>query len=58
MRITPAILPENFEQIVDKLFLLEGLCDRVQIDLCDGVFGLEKNMASVRGCFTSGWVFV
>ena len=42
MTITPAILPENFEQIVDKLFILEGLCDRVQIDLCDGVFGLEK----------------
>lgn len=42
MKITPAILPDNFEQIVDKLFVLEGLCDRVQIDLCDGVFGLEK----------------
>ncbi len=42
MFITPAIFPENFEQLIDKLFLLEGLCDRVQIDLCDGVFGLEK----------------
>lgn len=42
MFITPAILPENFEQIIDKLFLIEGLCDRVQIDICDGVFGLEK----------------
>jgi ribulose-phosphate 3-epimerase len=42
MDITPAIFPENFEQIVDKLFVLEGLCERVQIDLCDGVMGLEK----------------
>lgn len=42
MNITPAILPENFEQIIDKLFIIEGLCKRVQIDLCDGVFGLEK----------------
>jgi ribulose-phosphate 3-epimerase len=42
MNITPAILPENFEQIINKLFILEGLCKRVQIDLCDGVFGLEK----------------
>jgi ribulose-phosphate 3-epimerase len=42
MFITPAVLPENFEQIIDKLFLIEGLCDRVQIDICDGVFGLEK----------------
>lgn len=42
MTITPAILPENFEQIVEKLFILEGLTERVQIDICDGVFGLEK----------------
>lgn len=42
MLITPAILPENFEQIVDKLFVLEGVITRVQIDICDGVFGLEK----------------
>lgn len=42
MQITPAILPENFEQIIEKLFLLEGLTKRVQIDICDGVFGLEK----------------
>ncbi len=42
MLITPAILPHNIEQLTDKLFLLEGLCERVQIDLCDGIFGLEK----------------
>lgn len=42
MQITPAILPENFEQIVEKLFILEGIAERVQIDICDGVFGLEK----------------
>lgn len=42
MIITPAIFPESFEQIVEKLFLLEGLCERVQIDICDGVFGLQK----------------
>ncbi len=42
MIITPAILPHNFDQLIDKLFMLEGLCERVQIDLCDGIFGLEK----------------
>lgn len=42
MIITPAILPQNLEQLTARLFLLEGLCERVQIDLCDGVFGLEK----------------
>lgn len=42
MLITPAILPKNFEELNHKLFMLEGLCDVVQIDLCDGVFGLEK----------------
>ena len=42
MIIVPAILAENFEQIIEKLFFMEGLSERVQIDLCDGVFGLEK----------------
>ncbi len=42
MIITPAILPHNFDQLISKLFMLEGLCERVQIDLCDGIFGLEK----------------
>lgn len=42
MIITPAILPANFTELNAKLFMLEGVCERVQIDLCDGVFGLEK----------------
>jgi ribulose-phosphate 3-epimerase len=42
MTITPAILPLSFEHLVSDLFKLEGLCNRVQIDICDGVFGLEK----------------
>ena len=42
MIITPAILPKNHEELVHKLFMLEGLCRVVQVDLCDGVFGLEK----------------
>jgi pentose-5-phosphate-3-epimerase len=48
MLITPAILPENYEQLVHKLFVLEGLIPRVQIDLCDGVFGLEKTWLPYR----------
>ncbi len=42
MIITPAILPKNYEELNHKLFMLEGLSNVVQIDLCDGVFGLEK----------------
>ena len=42
MIITPAILPNNFEELHDKLFQLEGVSRRVQIDLCDGRAGLEK----------------
>ena len=42
MIITPAILPKNFTELNHKLFMLEGLCERIQIDLCDGIFGLEK----------------
>ncbi len=42
MNIFPTILTDSYEDITHKLFLVEGLCERVQIDLCDGVFGLEK----------------
>ncbi len=42
MTITPAILPTNFEELHDKLFQLEGVSHRVQIDICDGRLGLEK----------------
>lgn len=42
MNITPAILPHSFEEIQEKLSRVENLATRVQIDLCDGVFGREK----------------
>ena len=42
MIITPAILPKSFEELHHKLFMLEGLSEVIQIDLCDGIFGLEK----------------
>jgi ribulose-phosphate 3-epimerase len=42
MNITPAILPHSFEEITEKLSRVEGLVTKVQIDLCDGVFGREK----------------
>ncbi len=42
MQIIPAILPHNFEEITEKLSRVEGLVSKVQIDICDGVFGLEK----------------
>lgn len=42
MSIIPAILPHNFEEMTEKLSRIEGLAPLVQIDLCDGVFGLER----------------
>jgi ribulose-phosphate 3-epimerase len=42
MTITPAILPHSYDEITEKLSRVEGLANRVQIDLCDGVFGREK----------------
>lgn len=42
MLIVPAVFQDNFEQVVHELFIFEGLCERVQIDLCDGVFGAQK----------------
>jgi ribulose-phosphate 3-epimerase len=42
MNITPAILPHSFEEVTEKLSRIEGICTKVQIDLCDGIFGREK----------------
>lgn len=42
MNVTPAILPKSFEELTEKLSRIEGLSSLVQIDLCDGVFGLDK----------------
>lgn len=42
MNIIAAILPHSFEEIVEKASCIEGVLSKVQIDLCDGVFGREK----------------
>lgn len=42
MNITPAILPHSFDEVTEKLSRVDGIASRVQIDLCDGVFGREK----------------
>lgn len=42
MQVTPAILPQNFEEILEKLESLNYVTSLVQIDLCDGEFGLLK----------------
>lgn len=48
MVITPAILPATYAVLHDVLFSIEGAVHRVQIDLCDGVFGLEKTWLPYR----------
>ncbi|MBP6948683.1 MAG: hypothetical protein KBC41_02270 [Candidatus Pacebacteria bacterium] len=40
MQVTPAILPITFNEITDKLAKLEYASSLVQIDLCDGEFGM------------------
>ncbi|MEZ0208782.1 MAG: hypothetical protein ACAH17_01240 [Candidatus Paceibacterota bacterium] len=42
MNITPAILPHSFEEVTEKLSRIEVISAKVQIDLCDGIFGREK----------------
>ncbi len=42
MNIVPAILTYSFEEVKEKLSRLEGLVTHVQIDVCDGVFGMYK----------------
>lgn len=38
MEIIPAILPKKFSEIEEKIELIKGLSDIVQIDICDGKF--------------------
>ena len=42
MQVTPAILPLTFDEILEKLEKLNYVTSRVQIDLCDGEFGILK----------------
>ncbi len=36
--ILPAILPKNYDDLKNKISLMHGIVDFVQIDLCDGIF--------------------
>lgn len=38
MEIIPAILPKNFNDLIEKLSLVKGIVPLVQIDITDGVF--------------------
>lgn len=38
MDIIPAILPKDFNELEDKVNLVKGFVDTVQIDICDGQF--------------------
>lgn len=49
MTITPTILAPSFEHVVERLFLLEGVTEWVQIDVCDGIFGLERTWLPKEG---------
>jgi ribulose-phosphate 3-epimerase len=41
--IIPAILPESFDDLKDKMALVNGLTGIVQIDICDGKFVQSKS---------------
>ena len=47
MQVTPAILPLTFDEILEKLEKLNYATSLVQIDLCDGEFGLLKTWLPV-----------
>lgn len=40
--IIPAILPKDFDELEEKLELIRGFADEVQIDICDGAFVPSK----------------
>jgi len=37
-QVLPAIIPQSFEDLEDKMFLVKGIANLVQIDVCDGNF--------------------
>jgi ribulose-phosphate 3-epimerase len=49
MYVTPAILPKSFEELQDKLELLQGVQGHVQVDLCDGIIGKEHTWMPIEG---------
>lgn len=53
MDIIPAIVPKNFEDLENKVGVIAGLADVVQVDICDGKFTPDKNwpMAGDNGEF-------
>ena len=38
IEIIPAILPKNYEDLKNKISLVKGVVDLVQIDICDGMY--------------------
>jgi len=38
IEILPAIIPESFDDLKDKMILVKGLVPTVQVDICDGHF--------------------
>jgi ribulose-phosphate 3-epimerase len=49
MQVTPAIFPKSFDEIIDNLNALNYAASMVQIDFCDGEFGLLKTWLPESG---------
>lgn len=49
MQVTPAIFPKSFDEIITDLDKLKYSTSMVQIDFCDGEFGLQKTWLPVGG---------
>lgn len=43
VEILPAIIPESFEDLQDKMSVVNGLVETVQVDICDGKFVPSKS---------------
>lgn len=49
--VIPAILPQNYEDLKDKIALVRSVVSLVQIDICDGVFVKSITWPFVSGDF-------
>ncbi len=49
MIIVPAIYPETFEEIADKIYVVRDYSKLIQINICDGFEGLRTSWLPVTG---------
>ncbi|HEU0080413.1 MAG TPA: hypothetical protein VFQ72_00090 [Candidatus Paceibacterota bacterium] len=57
IEITPAILPESYRELVDKLDIAAGHARAVQVDICDGGYVPSRTWPYLKGPNAEDMIF-